>query len=182
MARTLPRHAAAPIDPLAGVEHVGRDLSRRCWRERSPCRRSPTRRSTLRQPEHRRRSDHRTQLRHPPRVARRRAIGRTSRSSTRSAMEAFATLDRVGYRRHLRAERRPIRTTGFGQAMKAVARDRSPTASAQGLLGADRRLRHAFGAGQRGRRRLREPDGDGQRRPALRSTTTCRTRDCSTTR
>jgi uncharacterized protein (DUF1501 family) len=82
-----------------------------------------------------------------------------------SAMEAFATLDRVGsVVNYTPSVTYP--NNGFGQALRTVAGSISRGIGTRVLLGADRRLRHALGPGQRGRRRVRHVDVNGRRRTA----------------
>ena len=153
-----------PVDPLAAW-NAARDTAARADGA-NRCRADDSRRARLRavEPEQCGRGAQRARRRHPDGVVC--AVG----------PPAPVVRQRLAARRA-----RHARSRGVGEHLRAVAHvseQRLCAGAAHGrridrarhrharLLGADRRLRHALEPGQCGRRRLRDPDGHLQRRPA----------------
>ena len=166
LARPLPRHAAR-TDALAGWTRTQRDAARAARRSDVACRRFRT---------------PRTYTFASPNVGARsaRASGRRPGASPRTCPLdrphlAFVNRSAQGGIRDARPRRRRSATytptvAVSEQRLRAGAAHRGRRDRArhrhEGVLGADRRLRHARGPGRGRRRRLRQPDGHARRRPA----------------
>ena len=156
----------SPVDPLVGWNTTGETPPHAARRARVGVPAIPEPGGyAFASPNARRRSDVRE--RSARRASRRtcRSIGRTWRSSTaarrRRSPRSIASRT-VG---HLSADAVTYPNNGFAQALQAVAGAMTKRHRHAGVLGADRRLRHARRRRtSTGQRRLLQPDGDAERR------------------
>ena len=178
---TLP----SPVDPLTGWSTVREIAADAAGADRSASPSIPNvRRLRVRQPERAARPTRSSRAQSATRIASHLPVDQPHLAFVNAtAQAAFATLDRVAQVGTLRVRRSPIRTTASGRrCARSPARWSAGVGTQVFWVQTGGYDTHAGQNTEPGQRRLHRPDGDAERRRCSRSTTTCRTRACSTTR